>query len=542
MLWRILRPSFWILDRKVRDNRAIIVALILVVAFGGPWVYNNLVRDYLASLGSEQAVATVASTLPLAFFLFLLFALLGLGDVLYLLYLNPDLELMIVAPIPRGTIFLVKLLQCSRVTLIPMLGLGTLLVAVGLARGTAPGYYLLVLFLLLSAALLTTTLVILLVILLARLLPAQKVRAWIPAAAVLFTLIMVLSQQAAAQWLFEREDLLSSAIEALLEPGQLLLFVAGVGAAALFTSFAAYWAFHVSFHEGWNRFHEVPTLRRSASPRAGRLRWLTRLTGYLPLPLRRFLVKEWLELVRSPRALINLAQPLVLVAVVLVPFLGGGKAAVTLQPLIFWFMLAFLVLFLATLPVGTTFVTIACEGRSIALLRSAPIPMSDVLKGKFWASWLPVAASWTLVLLIAGLLLRWPLWQIGFLTGFFVWASAGSSAATNAMGGLTVDFTAEELKQRIPASISYLQMALNLLFALLCIGICLWLMVRLFPEDQSLLVLQILSQYRIVGWLFSASPWIPLILVGAQGAFWIGVMILWRAAVQRLERWELAAE
>ena len=89
---------------------------------------------------------------------------------------------------------------------------------------------------------------------------------------------------------------------------------------------------------------------------------------------------------------------------------------------------------------------------------------------------------------------------------------------------------------------SFLQIALNLAFTLLTIGICLWLMVRAFPESQTVLVLQTLSRYSFVGWLFSSSLWIPLALAGAQVAFWIGVVMLWRVAVRRLEQWELAAE
>jgi hypothetical protein len=543
MLWRILRPTFWILDRKVRTtNRAIIFALILIVAFGGQWLYSNLVRDALASLGPEQAVALAASSLPLALFLFLLFALLSIGDVIYQLYLAPEIELLMVAPLPDRTIFLVKLLQCSRVTLIPMLGLAAILVTLGLARAAAPVYYLLALLLLLSAMLLTTDLIILLVILLARLLPARRVRSWIPAAIVPLSLLLIVGQQAATRWLLARGDALSFLIDALLDPRQLLLLIAGICGMAILASLGTYWAFRVSFHEGWNRFHEVPTRRSRTTSRRGLPTWLTQWTRFLPLPLRGLLVKEWLEFVRSPRGLVNLAQPLILIAVVLVPLLGSKEASATLQPLIFSFMLMLLVVFLATLPIGTTMMAVAREGKSFALLRSVPISMSDVLKGKFWASWLPVAASWTAVLLVTGLLLHWPRWQIGVVVGIVVWASAGSSAAATAMGGLTVDFTPEDLKQRIPTAIGYLQMALNLLFALLSIGICLWLMVRRVPEDQTVLVLQTFSQYRLVGWLFSASLWIPLILVGAQGAFWLGVVILWRAAVRRLEQWEFAAK
>ena len=542
MLWRILRPRFWILDRKVREtNQMIIAAIIIVVAFGGQWLYNNLVRSALASLGTDQAVALIAQTLPMAIFLFILFALLGMGDVIYQLFLHPELELLMVAPVHYRTIFLVKLLQCSRSTLVPFLGLAAILGALGLAGGAAPAYYLLALLLLVSAMFLTTALIILLVILLARLLPARRVRSWIPAAVIPLSCLLLVGQHAATRWLLTRGGTISFLIEALLEPSKLLMLSAGMTGAAFLTGLAAYWAFNVSFHEGWNRFSEIPTRRSHTTPRLGRPTELIRCMLWLPSPLREFLMKEWLEFIRSPHGLVNLAQPLILAAVLLVPLLSSEEARSTLQPLWFWFMLTFLVLFLTTLPIGTTMLSVAREGKRIALLRSAPIAMSDVLKGKLWASWLPAAASWTIVLSVVGVLLRWHLWQIGFLAGITVWASACASAAAIAMAGLTVDFSADELRQRIPIAASYLQMALNLLFALLSIGICLWLVVRLFPEDQSVLVLQTLSQYGFARWLYSADAWIPLLLAGAQGAFLVGVVMLWRAAVGRLERWELAA-
>ena len=36
MVWKILRPHYWILDRKVRTtNRTVVIALILLLGFGG---------------------------------------------------------------------------------------------------------------------------------------------------------------------------------------------------------------------------------------------------------------------------------------------------------------------------------------------------------------------------------------------------------------------------------------------------------------------------------------------------------------------------
>ena len=145
MIWKILRPHFWILDRRVRKmNRLILIGLFLVLWFGGMWVYNNLIRDNLALLNSDQAVASIASSLPQGFFFLLLFAILGVGDVIHQLYLVSDLELLMVAPLSYRTIYAVKLLQCSRATFIPAFGLGAVFLAFGLAREAAVSYYLLI--------------------------------------------------------------------------------------------------------------------------------------------------------------------------------------------------------------------------------------------------------------------------------------------------------------------------------------------------------------------------------------------------------------
>jgi hypothetical protein len=182
MIWKILRPHYWVLDRMVRNtNRMIIIALLVLPIFGVQWVYDNLIVDNLAILNSDQAVTAIATFLPLGLIALLVFAMLGVGDVMHQLYLTSDLELLMVAPIPSRAIYLVKFLGCSRATYIPALGIGASLMLLGIARGATVGYHLLVGSLILAAMMLTTALVMILVILLARFLPAQKVRSWMPA-------------------------------------------------------------------------------------------------------------------------------------------------------------------------------------------------------------------------------------------------------------------------------------------------------------------------------------------------------------------------
>ena len=51
MIWKILRPRFWMLDRSVRRlNRFVVGALFLLLGLGGNWLYNNLLLPNLALL------------------------------------------------------------------------------------------------------------------------------------------------------------------------------------------------------------------------------------------------------------------------------------------------------------------------------------------------------------------------------------------------------------------------------------------------------------------------------------------------------------
>jgi hypothetical protein len=540
MVLKILRPQYWILDRQVRNtNRLVVFALILLPMFGGQWLYNNLIRDNLPLLNSEQAVVVIASYLPQGLFFILLFSMLGVGDVIHQLYLASDLELLMIAPVRYRTIFMVKLLQCSRATLIPSLGLGVFLFVLGWAWNAAVSHYLLSVLLILAAMTLATAVIMIFVILLARLIPAQKVQSWMPVLVVLTTFALILGQQPATQWFLGQVGLITLLAESLVNPVLLGRVVVGFGALALLTSVAASRIFNLAFHEGWNRFREVPTQQASVSPVTRRPWEVSQLVRSLPSPSRHFLVKEWLELRRNPRGLINLAQPLILVvAMVLLPALRIGTGRDTLQPLLFMFMMMMLALFMGFLPIGTSLMAIAQEGRRMALLRVAPISMSDVIKGKFWATWVPMALSWIVVLIIAGMWLQFPLWQIGFLVGMTILGLAGASVMTVAVGGLSVDFMAEELKQRISVGISYLLMGINSIYMLFTIATFVWLMIRLFSDSLVVVAIQALAGFGPVGWLFSDSMWVPIALLIGQVAFGFRVKMLWDAAVRRLETWE----
>jgi hypothetical protein len=539
MIWKILRPQYWILDRKVRStHRAIVIALLVLVPVGGQWIYNNLIRDNLALLGSEQAMTAVASLFPTILFAILLFAILGIGDVMHQLYLASDLELLMTAPIHGRTIFLVKLFQCCRALLIPGLGFAVLLVLLGLARNTGPIYYLFIAIFLLAAMIMATSVVMIMVILLARLIPPQKVRSWMPVAILLISMAIALGQQSANQWFLMQENLLGFIAEAITNLEQMALVVATVWVLSLAVSTFAYQIFDRAFHEGWDRLRQVPT-QRAPSPITRRSGAFSRLLNRLPVPLRFFMVKEWLELRRDPRGLIALAQPLIMVVVVFGPFMISGVEAEALLPILFWSMVMFLTMYVSFAPVGSHLMAIAHEGRNFALLRSAPVSIAEVLKGKYWARLIPMVLSWEGILLIVGLWLQLPVWQIIFLMCITILGLTGASAITTAISGIKVDFSVEELKQRVPTLMSYVIIGVNLIFTLLTVVLSTWVIYQLYPESGVVIVIRTVLENSLVGWFFHPTFGPPIILLGALGVFAVGVRMLWGAAIHRLEEWEV---
>ncbi|MDH5508237.1 MAG: hypothetical protein OEZ02_13525 [Anaerolineae bacterium] len=446
MFWKIIRPQIWVFDRKLRDtNRFIIVGTILVVLYGGQWLYNNYIYDKLALLNSDQAVTLIASFLPLSLVVLVMSAALGVGDIMHQLYLASDLELLMVAPVSNRTIFLVKLYQCSRATVIPAFLLGALLLAVGVARQAALIYFVLVLGLILMGMILATALVMGIVILLARLLPPQRVRWLMAVSLALLPLALLLGQQSLIKWVMAQSELLTRLSTAFLDIGRLAGIVAGFGAAALGVMFASYQIFNKAFYGGWNRLHVVPGRPAAKRPAARRSAWLVQWSRPLPAPLRSIVFKEWLVLWRDPRRLIGSLMTPLLMIVFVWPFY---RLNVMLRPLVFWLLLVYGLLFQMNAMIDAL-TAVGREGRQIALLRSLPVSMKVVLRAKFWGgAWIWAVLVWSLFSVITGLLMQFPLWQVAFLIGAVVWAVALVSAVSIAYGALVANFTVKDPAQK----------------------------------------------------------------------------------------------
>ncbi|MFC2028970.1 hypothetical protein ACFLTX_03480 [Chloroflexota bacterium] len=538
MFWNIFRPRYWILDRQIRGMKpAVIIALMIILGYGGQFIYDKFIIPFLEILNTEQAISTIGSALPFGFVFFILFGMLGVGDVMSQLYLVSDLELLRIAPIPYRTIYLVKLLQCSRSTWVPVLVIGAILTLFGAAQNAPAAYYGLIVLLLLAIMVLITTLVMILVVILARIIPAQLVRTWKPLILILVTFGLVLSYPLITNFLIQ-ENLVSYIVRALQNPKELGLISAGFTGISLVLTLLGYIIFKVSFHEGWDRFHVTPTGRSQRVIDGSRKKDLSWMLKWLPSPRRHFLLKEWLEFRRNPRGPIMLLQPLVIIVMLLLPFLSNSSMIEYFSPFIFWFLAIALVMLLGTLPLSTFLMIVVEEGRNLALIRSTPISMSEMLKGKFWATWIPIVLSWTIILSVVGRMINYSLVQTGFLVLMMVFGLTGVSLITISIVGLKADFSIDELKQRVSSQISLLIIGLNTIFMILTFLVFSWTLVHITPANMAVDMLRSFSNYAFISWLFSSSMWNLVILIAFQLGCWIGIWFVWNAAVHRLEEWE----
>lgn len=535
MVWKIFRPQFWQLDRRVRSaNRLVMAVVVLLLGFGGQWAWDNLIRDKLSLLGSDTAVTLFAPMLANVLMLFLFIGIIGMGDVMRLLYQSADLELLLVAPLPLRTIFVVKLAQCSRVTLLPAIVLALLLAAFGVAQGMGAAFYGLALLLLLAGMVLVTAVIMSIVLALARLIPARRVNVWLPIAASLLAVLVVWGQQWLTNWFVRQEVLLRWLADALRDVAQLMQLTLALAGAAVLAAGGAYLIFARAFYDGWSHLREVTARPRQAASR--QMGWWLRP---FPLQVRPFVRSEWLLLRRDPSRLINLALAMLPVLMMFLPLLGSSRVA-ELRPLIFWLLLAMGLFISVTSLSAETIPAVGRDGGRAALWRAAPISVRAVLAGKFWGNAWPLAwLLWMLFFALAGWYFGFAGWQVAVLVTAVSWQIIIGAALLLPFGALTADLQAEDSAKSVSGLSSLLALTLHGLFALLNLGTAVCLLVHWRPESELLLPLQALTGFSPVGWLLTEGSTAVMVLAGGQLVALGLVALFWRAAERKLENNEL---
>lgn len=527
------------------------VALALLVAIAGvlllAGVYALSVAAFSAAAASD--LAGTRSYLALLLGGMALMALLGgVGAALHHLYLASDLDLLLASPVPLRTLYLLKLAETA-VTAAALPALPALVGIAGYGRAlqAPPAFYALLLPAVLALVQIIALVSMVSVMLLARFVPARRVQAVVTFFGTLVGVLIWLATQGVSQGRMaalskrlaplagrssDRAGFLPTGWAAHLllatvdhdAPAFALnaaLLTATTGALLLF----AYTLFVRTFYVSSGRVREsggtgaTPTTatqrRRSRDPLA-----------LLAAPVRALVLKDWRSIRREPRLISALIFPLVVSVGFSVRLFSGAlnspAHADWLKALWLVVLGAPVILFVmgSTLPP----LALGLEGRTIALLRSAPLSARQLILGKLLANLLPVVAFTALVEFtfflwrgVAGPLFLPALAAI-------VWLAGGSVLARVAAGALNAKFDADNPRQSVGCLGQALATVVSGAFLVLNAGLLAWLALLSFAANPP--------AHGLLAVLLTL-----ILLILAFGSVAAVGGVTWLAA-RRLENWE----
>jgi hypothetical protein len=543
MLWKVLRPRWWLLRRQItrggRRGQLITLGFLILVLGGAAWLFEKL----RAGLAGPDGAAFFAALFPGALTALLFFALIQLADTLYQLFLAPDTALVLTAPVPVRALFLARLLGCTQALWLPAAALGLVFVALGAAQGSPPPYYPLALTLVLALTFLATATGMLVVLALTRLVPPRRLRELLPAAFGVAAIAGMVGQQALLRELSAAEGMTQLLLAAPAAPDRLALLTLGVAGAALGVTAAAGWAFGRVFFGAWGELRVSPAPDRAG--KTGLARLVDALTAVFPREQGLLIGKDWRLLARDPQRLTNLLLTPVMMIALMIPILADPEARDSLSVLGFWFLWLYASLFGLNTAQGVALPAFLLEGRRLMLLRQTPVSMPAALWAKLWATTLPAALVWTIALAVYGLFLSLPPWQIAALALTVGAGLLGACAVLVAIGALAADFNVAEPRPKLSGAASlwsWAGLALGALAQVTALAVSFYLILALAPGEPTVAAVRgALGVVPPLAWATGERGWLLLAggMVG-QAVLWAAVAGLWRAARRRLETWEPA--
>jgi ABC-2 type transport system permease protein len=397
----------------------------------------------------------------------------GPNSAVRALYLSDDLDQLVAAPIETRSILIAKLLsRLSWNVIFVLLLAGPALVMYGVGIGAGIGYYVVGFILLLLAPLFGLSIGALIAMFLVRWLPAKRLGELLAAAYALVGLLIALLFQLprfinfsdsmsvqTTETIIDYADTIAGAPVPTLWAGQGLVDVGsgsvGIGLSRMLVYLVITLGLFVFtvlvsdrlYLSGWLRMQGLSAKRRGISEGGGRLQGgsITSTLG----------TKDWLLRVRDPRQLVSLVGGAVVAIVVggLILFRGTGNdtgileatqsGEIGLPDQIAFLGAAFssgVVIAGAVLFIGYSvfsqlaMTSLALEGQSYTILKSAPVTGRHVWQAKAMSVWLPYAVTVTLLMIVAWAVIRFnPLWGIYGVLCLLI-MGAGLIALNTALG------------------------------------------------------------------------------------------------------------
>jgi hypothetical protein len=493
-------------------------------------------------------VDTATQALPVLLIgVFALTLVTSLGSAFHHLFMAPDLELLLAAPIGGRSLFWLKVFEIWRDALHVLLFQGAALYGFGQTLGLPAAYYVLSAAVGLGLTLAASAIGATITLGLARIRFGESIlglsRLW---AIILFLPIGILGIPAIG---FGRNrfslflgqgniDAAASSLRSLGAPpawapstwaAHVLLLddAAGLSLALLLIAAVAVFAgaqlaFDGLYAAGWERVRFAGPRRRNVPVRFG-----LRLPGGPPAgPIVGLLQKDWRTLVRDPRWRTGVVFSLLALALPAMALLAGDPFARTAHSIRFW---------VAMLPVpylaylfgsqqGAA--TLAYEGRNIALLRAAPVSMARILLAKALGGMtLVVGVTWAATLALAFSHAGEPL-EIVAAMAAATWLAAGGTGAAIAGAALTADFESDNPQRRIGCLGTIVTTAISSLFFASNTALVVWWVTR----TVIVVPRQLAGFLPVVDW---GLPVLAIISVGT-------IVVASRMGLRRLAAWEIS--
>jgi hypothetical protein len=524
-----------------RENIINIGFLLLLLGgagYGLAWLGKRF-----AEPGGEGMLAALLPTLLMSL---LFFTLIQLADTLHQLFLAPDLQWLLRAPLTHSAIFLAKLIECTFSLWLPALIMTALFLTLGVAQSAPLLYFPLILAAILSLVLGVTALGMLLVFLLGALFPPKKLRELLPIGFAFASIGGILGQQ----WMLERLATWSIALKvmltALLDTTQMLWLTMILVVCAVLVCGLTYVAFRGFYFPLFSRLQVVDSPmrlgRRNGKPNGSANAHARSSVGFFaafPASARFMLEKEWFALTREPRQMSNLIVIPLMTMVIMLPML---RMEGPLRPLLFWLIMVYSGMFGINSAEGQALSSFAMEGRRFVFYRVAPVNLSAVMWSKYWISWLPAAVPWVLVLALGGWLLGFPLWQTGTLIAFMLLLLAGTAAVCIPISAQEADLSAESTNPKMSGPAAWIALGLGLIWMLLLLVIVIGVLFQWAGESELIVAAYSIARaVPLISPLFPANGLVYLV-VGFSGVLIFGFVLrrMWLAAIHRLENWEMA--
>jgi hypothetical protein len=509
--------------------------------------------------GATQAFMTTILSGLVAFALFW-----GVGTLLSQLYISSDLELLLAAPVPPGTIYALKLVEGVQTLIFPGLMSLSCIVAYGMISGASWLYYLLGVMGFLCLALLLTAVAMAVVMFVVRLLPATRVREiwmmlWTVGIGLLWASWMLSSNRGgrglSIRRLLTNQPLVTRTGRLLgwspagwlsrmlfaWQAGETTDLVANMGLLLGTTGLAVvigYWTYRRAFYIGWSRLQEQTPRRQERRKTIPSRNRVLRLARILPNPVRALAAKEWMILPRDLRQLSGLFFP-ILMGVIYVYMTATGEAVQRLPTAGVWLTMAVAPLIPFFLALYYVIGSVGLEKRNFALLRIAPLSGIQLLWGKFLASLLPVWLISEVIMMGAVLIMGANLEQTLLAFAAMTWFSIGFVAIATGGAFLNPNFEAENARRAVGMVTMYAVLLLNVLFWIVQLSGALWLLSQAGPPAlQS--ILQSLAETVTPGLApYLETVLVPLTIAGAELLVFGLVALLWRRGITWARNWQI---